>query len=175
MIQNMFTNNLIKCNFIEFSLCCIGIVASLYAYYVETSKEHDHNFEASCDINEWISCSKVFTSKYGKGFGLVADYFGEDHFLNQPNSLFGIIHYSGIILIGFLWPIDSLTYRLFVTFISNVMSIYLAYILVYILHDLCIVCVTTYIVNLLLFLCVLLTSRISKESTGSKMKKLKPR
>ena len=34
------------------------------------SKKADENYVALCDIDETISCSKVFTSKYGKGSNL---------------------------------------------------------------------------------------------------------
>jgi vitamin-K-epoxide reductase (warfarin-sensitive) len=44
-----------------------GIVLSSYAYYVEGSKSADENYVALCDINENVTCSKVFNSKYGKG------------------------------------------------------------------------------------------------------------
>lgn len=42
----------------------IGIILSIYAYYVETQSELDSNYEAMCDINEHISCTKVFSSKW---------------------------------------------------------------------------------------------------------------
>merc|ERR1711977_392465 len=48
-----------------------------------------------------MSCSKVFNSKYGKGFGIVALVTGDDnHPLNQPNALYGIVFYS---LFGLLY------------------------------------------------------------------------
>lgn len=43
--------------------CIIGTILSMYALYVEINAEANDNFEALCDINEYISCSKVFTSK----------------------------------------------------------------------------------------------------------------
>ena len=44
-------------------LCFIGICLSYYAYFVETTKEVDNDYQAMCDISPSISCSKVFTSK----------------------------------------------------------------------------------------------------------------
>lgn len=44
-------------------LCLLGVALSVYALYVEFLKEADENYEAMCDINSYISCSKVFTSK----------------------------------------------------------------------------------------------------------------
>lgn len=40
----------------------IGLLLSYYAFYVETSKEHDDSYKAMCDISDHMSCSKVFTS-----------------------------------------------------------------------------------------------------------------
>ena len=53
------------------------------------AKKADENYVALCDIHETVSCSKVFTSNYGKGFGLVELVNGFDnHPSNQPNSLY---------------------------------------------------------------------------------------
>lgn len=41
----------------------IGFVLAFYAFIVETSKESDPSYTAMCDINEHMSCSRVFTSK----------------------------------------------------------------------------------------------------------------
>ena len=58
---------------------------------------------AFCDISHLqMSCSKVFSSKYGRGFGLVSLILPEDHPLNQPNSVYGIIFYSLFLLLSFL-------------------------------------------------------------------------
>ena len=44
--------------------CLVGLVLSGYALFVEHQKEKDETYTAMCDINEHVSCSKVFTSKY---------------------------------------------------------------------------------------------------------------
>lgn len=44
-------------------LCSFGIILSLYAYHVETSKERDENYTAMCDISEHMSCTAAFSSK----------------------------------------------------------------------------------------------------------------
>lgn len=48
--------------------CFVGIALSSYAFYVETKKEHDDSYVAMCDINEFMSCTKVFSSKYNLSF-----------------------------------------------------------------------------------------------------------
>jgi hypothetical protein len=61
-----YKNLLVKLRRIEISIstvCIIGIFFCLYALKVELYKEKDSSYKALCDLNEWISCSKVFTSK----------------------------------------------------------------------------------------------------------------
>ena len=45
---------------------------------------------------------QVFGSPYGRGFGLVAPLLGEEHPLNQPNSVYGVIFYSTVLLMAFM-------------------------------------------------------------------------
>ncbi|XP_068228902.1 vitamin K epoxide reductase complex subunit 1-like protein 1 [Palaemon carinicauda] len=131
----------------------IGIMLSLYALYVEVSKESDGNYQAMCDISPSISCSKVFTSKYGRGFGIIGELLGHDHILNQPNSIPGILFYVLIVITGEIKNLRAAKVQKILLFFSNFMSLYLAYLLYFVLHDFCIVCVSTYIINLLLTLC----------------------
>ena len=42
----------------------MGILLSIYAYYVETKAEREKGYKALCDFSATISCSKVFTSRY---------------------------------------------------------------------------------------------------------------
>lgn len=55
-------------NRVVWILSAIGIILCIYTYVVETRKEEDSSYEAMCDINEHISCTRVFTSKYVKLF-----------------------------------------------------------------------------------------------------------
>lgn len=130
-----------------------GVGLSGYAYYVELAKEADDKYVALCDIAENMSCSRVFNSKYGKGFGLVALATGDEkHPLNQPNALYGIVFYS---VLGLLYVcggssrfLANLQFYSFV--LASGVSCYLGYILYYVLRDLCVVCLSTYAVNGLL-------------------------
>jgi len=136
-------------------LYMVGLIISGYSYYVHIAKKADENYVALCDIDETISCSKVFTSKYGKGFGLVELITGEEqHPLNQPNSLYGIIFYATL---GLLYICSGssnfLAHLQFYSFIlANGMSCYLGYILYFVLEDMCVLCISTYAVNFILLL-----------------------
>ncbi|XP_047124320.1 vitamin K epoxide reductase complex subunit 1-like protein 1 [Hydra vulgaris] len=68
----------------------LGVLISLYTLYVEIHALADKNYKAMCDINENVSCTKVFLSKHGKGFGLIGPILGENSALNLPNPVYGI-------------------------------------------------------------------------------------
>ncbi|XP_070573105.1 vitamin K epoxide reductase complex subunit 1-like [Ptychodera flava] len=128
-------------------LCTAGLALSAYALYVETAKERNSDYKAMCDVSKTISCSKVFTSKYGRGFGLIEPLFGRDCILNLPNSVFGLIFYVLQFFLGQSSnPTASLVLVIF-SLLSNLATVYLAYILYFILNDACLVCISTYVVN----------------------------
>ncbi|XP_062994513.1 vitamin K epoxide reductase complex subunit 1 [Elgaria multicarinata webbii] len=134
-------------------LCAVGLALSVYAFHVETSKERDDTYQAMCDISAAISCSRVFTSRWGRGFGLVAGLLGPHSVFNQPNSVFGLAFYILQVLLGFSSSGLAAITLLGSSFISIAGSLYLAYILFFVLHDFCVICVSTYALNFaLLFL-----------------------
>ncbi|XP_033748995.1 vitamin K epoxide reductase complex subunit 1-like [Pecten maximus] len=151
-------------------LSFMGILLSLYAYYVETSAEKDKSFKAMCDFSKSVSCSKVFTSRYGRGFGLLQYIIGHDSPLNQPNSVFGMMFYVlQIICASSVLPM--LSKLQFVTGVmANCGSVYLAYILYFILEDFCVVCVSTYVINAFLLACAWIKWRRNGSLQKSKKK-----
>ena len=63
-LQNMSTYHwFVFVRNLRISLCLLGVVLSVYALYVEVKKTQDKSFQALCDINSRMSCSKVFSSK----------------------------------------------------------------------------------------------------------------
>lgn len=142
-------------------MCFIGTLLSYYAYIVETMKEKEESYEAMCDINEYMSCTRVLTSEYGKGFGILP----ESSPLYFPNSLYGLGFY---LLVAGLSILNNHTATFTIVFfgiLSNICSVYLAYIL-YVLRDICVVCVSTYIANAIILILgikkLLLLSKIEK-------------
>ncbi|XP_046839559.1 vitamin K epoxide reductase complex subunit 1-like [Xenia sp. Carnegie-2017] len=128
-------------------LCFIGVILSFYALYVELKKKNDKSFTALCDINSKMSCSKVFSSKYGTGFGLVEPLFGKDSMFNVPNSIYGITFYALIFILGFFNGKTIAWLSTASCGLSCIGCVYLAYILYFVLEDFCVVCVSTYAVN----------------------------
>ncbi|EZA49048.1 hypothetical protein DMN91_009537 [Ooceraea biroi] len=157
-----------KCNVRLVSACMIGIALSYYAYVVETRKEQDDSYEAMCDISENISCTKVFMSEYGKGFGLIPKNYW---IIYQPNSIYGLIFYA---LLAILSTSNNYNYSAIVVvlgIVSNILSVYLAYIL-YKFNDVCIVCVSTYIVNAaIMFFAIKKIRKLSTSDTREKKRK----
>lgn len=127
------------------TLCALGLGLSIYSYYVEIRLEIEDDFTAMCDINEHMSCSKVFKSPYAKGFG----FFPEDSIFYVPNSMFGIPFYCLIMFLAFSPSLTIAKFVLTSTLLSNCLTPYLAYLLYFVLQDVCVVCVTIYIVNAL--------------------------
>lgn len=125
----------------------IGLFLSYYALVVETAKEHDDSYKAMCDISEHISCSRVFTSPYGKGFGLLQYIVGEHSILNQPNSMAGLVFYILVIGLTFFDTLPAAKALVILSVLSNIGSVYLACVLYFVLYDFCIVCICTYVIN----------------------------
>ena len=56
--------NLLKSlGYIVIGICIFGIFICFYTLHVESSKEKDSTYKAFCDFNQFMSCTKVFTSK----------------------------------------------------------------------------------------------------------------
>ena len=113
----------------------LGVLLSCYAWYIEKKKKKEKTYQAACDINKKISCSKAFTSPYSHLFGI-------------SNSLLGIGAYSTIILMALLQP----TTILFLTLPGFLMSLYLAYISFVKLKNFCVVCMGIYLINIILLI-----------------------
>ncbi|KAF6734802.1 Vitamin K epoxide reductase complex subunit 1-like protein 1 [Oryzias melastigma] len=132
-------------------LCFFGLVLSVYALHVELSRERDPEYRAMCDLGESVSCSKVFTSRWGRGFGLVQYFVGTDSPLNQPNSILGIIFYTLQLGLGLSLSKKAALALVLSSWVSLAGSVYLASILAFVLGDFCMVCVSTYVINFALF------------------------
>ncbi|XP_068823159.1 vitamin K epoxide reductase complex subunit 1 isoform X1 [Capricornis sumatraensis] len=156
---------------VRLALCLAGLMLSLYALHVKAARARDRDYRALCDVGTAISCSRVFSSRWGRGFGLVEHVLGKDSILNQSNSIFGCIFYTLQLLLGeWSWHVlvmassQSLHLPLFCftgclqgrwvsvllrlsSLVSLAGSVYLAWILFFVLYDFCIVCITTYAIN----------------------------
>ncbi|KAJ1532250.1 hypothetical protein ONE63_000866 [Megalurothrips usitatus] len=158
-------------NIVLFLLCAAGVGASYYAYFVEQNVEQNEKYKAMCDINDQLSCTKVFATPYAKGFGVVGKYLGEKHILNQPNSVYGIFFYGALALLSLVNFSFIARIQLLLTFLSNGLSVYLAYLLLYVIKSICVVCVATYVINFLLFVFTIVKLRRLSKKPSKKAQK----
>ena len=115
-----------------FVAAVIGFLLSLYglkATYTE---------KPWCDLSPLISCTKAFRHKKGRHFGI-------------PNTVWGMVYYLLIVVAVLFMP--TLVFPLAVAGI--IASIYLAYELYAFVRSLCLVCTSTYIINIIIFLAAL--------------------
>nr|XP_013811259.1 PREDICTED: vitamin K epoxide reductase complex subunit 1-like protein 1 [Apteryx mantelli mantelli] len=90
--------------------------------------------------------------RWGRGFGLLGSIFGKDSAINQPNSVFGLVFYILQMLLGMTASAVAALILMTSSIVSVVGSLYLAYILYFVLKEFCIVCVITYLLNFILFI-----------------------
>jgi len=113
----------------------LGLLGSLYTWYIHFRHIRNPEYESVCDINEEVNCTKVVTGKYGSMFLM-------------PNSIWGFLYYSIILTLvyhGLLVPIFWLS------IISVIGSIYMGYLLYFKLRQMCILCTLIYVVNIAMF------------------------
>ena len=128
-------------------LALLGIGIAGYALNVEAHMDDD-DYEAMCDIKPGFSCTAVFSSEYAHPlslWGLVAK--GSDLDIGLASA--GILLYSAYFLAASLWDFVPMRKQLFLTVAScgGCFSLYLLYVLKFILGDFCIVCTGFHCVN----------------------------
>ncbi len=116
-------------------LALLGFAVSLYAYSIERNARNP-GYKAACDFKESMSCTKAFTSPYGKIFGV-------------SNSVGGIFFYLFFFLATFFLPKDYLFYLALISFWS---TLYLAYVSYVKMKNFCVICHIIYLINILLLI-----------------------
>ncbi|CAG9786689.1 unnamed protein product [Diatraea saccharalis] len=125
----------------------LGVIVSTYALYVEMAAESKPGYKALCDISEYASCSRVLTSEYSKGFGIIP----KESALEVPNCIYGTLFYCFMIFLATFDHIGVIRLQLILAFAACTSSVYLGYLLAFVLRDVCVVCISTYFINGLLF------------------------
>ncbi|XP_063624052.1 vitamin K epoxide reductase complex subunit 1 isoform X2 [Cydia splendana] len=126
------------------SAAIAGILISTYALFVEMTAEADSDYKAFCDLAEKVSCSNVLTSDFSKGFGIAE----KGSVWEIPNCIYGIVFYCLMIIMTTYDQLCVVQMQFLTAMLSVVMCVYLAYLLLFILQDFCVICVSTYLVNI---------------------------
>jgi len=163
-------------------LSIIGFVLSAYSVYVEHKVDDKKNddgipdegerFQALCDI-ELIgaSCSAVFALPEGK----MLSYFGivpQGHVLDIPNGVLGMLFYSYTLVRHFagkqtpkaISTLFTTTINMVISSLAIASSAFLARKL-YIIRELCVVCLSTHVINTTLWIRALTEGFRSSEKT----------
>ena len=134
-------------------LCILGIFFSLYALKIESTGDPKKRV-AICDVGENASCTFVLTSKYGYMAKLLFKLDEKSPF-NYSNAAYGCLFYMSVYMVRCTWIFNIFPFTSFIflmmTFSSVCASLGLAWILYAKLHNLCMICVFTYTLNMLLF------------------------
>ncbi|CAH4028516.1 unnamed protein product [Pieris brassicae] len=121
----------------------LGVLVSAYTLYVEMAAESRPGYKALCDFAEHASCSRVLTSEFSKAFGLLP----KNSAFEVPNCIYGTLFYCIMIFLSTYDNIAVVRLQLLLNAASLITCVYLAYLLIFVLHDFCIVCVSTYVIN----------------------------
>eukprot|EP00918_Siedleckia_nematoides_P102009 GHVU01222901.1.p1 GENE.GHVU01222901.1~~GHVU01222901.1.p1 ORF type:complete len:168 (-),score=2.26 GHVU01222901.1:2792-3295(-) len=129
----------------------VGLVASAYAVYVERNAGKEE-FNPFCNFGEGRNCLTALTSEYAhmlRHFGIVS----AGSLWDVSNAMAGLVYYG--IILGY--PLRSArpfrrNVYLVLSLFGLATSLYYGWILYFVLKDLCVVCITTYVVNVLITL-----------------------
>lgn len=147
--------------------CVVGVFVSLYAMHVEHMNSIDTDYVASCDLSATMSCSKVLSSEYGHLFSHIG-LLPKDSVLDQSNAFYGLIFYCIVGLLAVQASRSTAMVRLntVLAVTGVVFSLVLAYILKFVLEDFCVVCVTTYVCNTVIFVDSMIEYASSAKATA---------
>lgn len=129
----------------------LGAVASLYAVYIEheiaAAAAAHLDFEAPCDVGGF-SCSRVLSSEYSHPLSALG-LLPRGHAFDVSNALAGLAWY---IFAGTAAPLLLPPAALLALSVGSLAySGFLLWILKYVLHDTCIICITMYAANIGIF------------------------
>jgi uncharacterized membrane protein/protein-disulfide isomerase len=124
----------------------VGLAASLTSLYVHYQLLANPSYTSFCDVNQTVSCTQAYLSRYGSVAGI-------------PVALFGAIFFAFVMVcaaIERMGPVaikDSFPAYLFVlSTIGLAVVLYLAYAAFFVLKAVCLMCLTTYAAVIGLFI-----------------------
>ena len=124
----------------------LGLGASLTSSYVHYNLLVDRSFSSFCDVNATVSCTQAYLSPYGS-------------FLGVPVALAGVFFFAIVLALAALsgrkTPRAGESAPAYIFALSTVglaFTLYLGYASFFILHAVCILCLTTYVAVIAIFI-----------------------
>jgi len=124
----------------------LGLGASLTSTYVHYNLLVDRSYSSICDVNSTVSCSQAYLSPYGS-------------FLGVPVALGGVFFFAIVLALAALsgrkTPQAGESAPAYIFALSTIglaFALYLGYASFFILHAVCILCVTTYVAVIAIFI-----------------------
>ena len=128
-------------------LAVLGLAASSWSSYVHYSLLTVPGYTSFCDVNEAISCTQAYLSQYGSLWGV-------------PVALGGVVYFAVVFLLVLLAgrsPVKNArenvpAYVFALSTLALAFVLYLAWVSVFKLHAVCLLCATTYVAVIGLFI-----------------------
>ena len=124
----------------------LGLGASLTSTYVHYNLLVDRSFSSFCDVNATVSCTQAYLSPYGT-------------FMGVPVALAGVFFFAVVLALAALsgrkTPQAGESAPAYIFALSTIglaFALYLGYASFFILHAVCILCVTTYVAIIAIFI-----------------------
>ena len=124
----------------------LGLGASLTSTYVHYNLLVDPSYSSICDVNATVSCTQAYLSPYGS-------------FLGVPVALAGVFFFAIVLALaamsGRKTPQAGESAPAYIFALSTIglaFALYLGYASFFILHAVCILCVTTYVAVIAIFI-----------------------
>ena len=120
-------------------LALIGLVAAVSSTYIHLQLVADPTYSSFCDVNQTVSCTQLYQSRYGSVLGI-------------PVALGGVFWFGVVLLLVFAdlrGPVGSreniASYFLVWTTVGLSVAMYMAYASIFVLGAFCILCGVVYI------------------------------
>lgn len=139
--------------YIAIFFACTGFLLSVVLGKIGLNLLGNPSYHSFCNISESLNCDAVALSSYSSHFGI-------------PNFLFGMVYYFVILIAGSLCLISEgkklknfFVYLFWLSLISLIISFYLFLVSVLVIQSKCIMCISVYFVNIILFVVALMAEK----------------
>lgn len=140
----------------------LGLGASAESSRVHYKLLTDPSYASVCDVSETVSCTNAYSSAYGTMAGV-------------PTALLGVLFFAGVLLVLALTSrsassrTHAATYVLALASVGLLVVGYLGYASLVVLGTVCLLCVTTYVAVVGLFVSAVTATRVSMSALPERL------